>query len=232
MKNLKRSGLVSWAITCLGLAALVPACNFVVGGASLVAAGGAAYMSWQCYDHVAIRVRDMSTALFTCNAEVSVQSLEEGGGGWTLLPCYHAALTTGRWRLTARLPGHEPMSTELVVAERAGACPHYTHTVEMSLWPEGMSRSRSRSRIQQREVPVGTEQAGDAVGTQTKSAAPSRAFELTPSKSVVPSAAPAPTPSPQPAPAPTPSPQPAPAFPRVPEPALNAPSPAPEAPAP
>lgn len=165
------------AVAVLGLAT---GCNFVLGGASLAAAGGIGYLSWQCYDHVAISVRDMSTGSYTCDAALRLSSLDDPDVGWSLQPCYHAALTPGRWRLTASLPGSEETSTELTISRRSGACPHYTHTVEMSVWPAGTPRAAApRLRVRQVAPPVSSPV--PATTAQPPLSSPAvRAFEIAP----------------------------------------------------
>ena len=111
---------------------LVPAvwgCNVAIGAGIVAVAGGAGYLASQCYDQVRVRVLD-ETGERTCDADVT---LSEGGSVSSLRPCYHASLTEGRWRVTARRKDYEPVSTELVIPEHEGACPHYTHSVELTL---------------------------------------------------------------------------------------------------
>jgi hypothetical protein len=131
-------------------ALLIASCNAAVGGGLVVLVGGAGLLAVQCYDRVRVRVRDPESGLSTCSADVW---LSEGGGSERRLrPCYSAALTEGSWTLTARQEGYAPATTELVIPEHEGDCPHYTHTVELTLRHEGepstlpmARRSRSAS---------------------------------------------------------------------------------------
>jgi hypothetical protein len=116
-------------------ALLVASCNAAVGGGVVALMGGAGFLAGQCYDRVRVRVRDPHTGLPTCSADVTVS--EAGGSPRSLRPCYSAALTEGSWTLTARQEGYAPVTTELVVPEHEGACPHYTHTIELTLRREG-----------------------------------------------------------------------------------------------
>ena len=52
-------------------------------------------------------------------------------------PCYNTALTEGHWRIIARRPGYVPASSEINIAERDGACPHYVHSVQLTMRREG-----------------------------------------------------------------------------------------------
>lgn len=188
-----------WLAAGLGLASLVPACNFVVGGAAVTAVGGLGYLSWQCYDHVAVRVRDMSTAQLTCDAQVVIQSLDDESISWTLQPCYHVALTEGRYSITARLAGFEPTTSEVTIPERAGACPHYTHSLEMSLWQPGKARTGNQLRVRQRQVADKLDKSGDSPPSLSKPLPPTIAFELSPKPAVAkPTLEPAPKPAPSP----------------------------------
>lgn len=170
---------LAWAAT-VGLSVFVSGCNLAAGSASLVAVGGIAYLGWRCYDHVAISVRDLSTGSFTCDATVTVSSLDDPDVGWTLQPCYHVALTPGRWKLTAQLPGSESASTEVEISERGDECPHFTHTVELSLWPKGKSRSVRRLKSRQVNAPPAVVPGSNPVLSPSASPAPTRAFEIAP----------------------------------------------------
>jgi hypothetical protein len=114
---------------------LVASCNAAVGGGVVALMGGAGFLAGQCYDRVRVRVRDPHTGLPTCSADVTVS--EAGGSERRLRPCYSAALTEGSWTLTARQEGYAPVTMELVVPDHEGACPHYTHTIELTLRREG-----------------------------------------------------------------------------------------------
>jgi hypothetical protein len=129
-RKLQRPLLLALAGTALGALA----CNAALGGGLVALAGGAGYLASQCYDRVRVKVRDAQTGLHTCEAEVSVS---DGGSERPLRPCYNAALTEGRWQLTARLAGYVTASTEVQVEDHPGDCPYYTHSVELTLRPEG-----------------------------------------------------------------------------------------------
>jgi hypothetical protein len=129
-RKLARSSLFMAAGAVLG----VVACNAAVGGGVVALVGGAGYLAGQCYDRVRLKVRDAETGRYTCDAEVSVS---DGDSEHPLRPCYSAALTEGKWRFTARQPGYTEASTELQIAETDGACPHYTHSIELTLRREG-----------------------------------------------------------------------------------------------
>jgi hypothetical protein len=116
-------------------ALLIASCNAAVGGGVVALMGGAGFLAGQCYDRVRVRVRDPHTGLTTCSADVTVS--EAGGSERRLRPCYSAALTEGSWTLTARQEGYAPVRTELVIPDHEGACPHYTHTIELTLRREG-----------------------------------------------------------------------------------------------
>lgn len=116
-------------------ALLVASCNAAVGGGVVALVGGAGFLAGQCYDRVRVRVRDTHTGLPTCSANVTVS--EAGGSERRLRPCYSAALTEGTWTVTARQDGYAPVQTALVIPDHEGACPHYTHTIELTLRREG-----------------------------------------------------------------------------------------------
>jgi hypothetical protein len=118
-----------------GAALLVASCNAAVGGGVVALMGGAGFLAGQCYDRVRVRVRDPHTGLPTCSATVTVS--EVGGSERQLRPCYSAALTEGSWTFTARQEGYAAVRTELVVPDHEGDCPHYTHTIELTLRREG-----------------------------------------------------------------------------------------------
>jgi hypothetical protein len=130
-----RRGLLLRVTLMTGAALLIASCNAAVGGGLVALVGGAGFLAAQCYDRVRVRVRDPETGLATCSPDVW---LSEGGSSKRRLrPCYSAALTEGRWTLTALQEGYAPATTELVIPEHEGDCPHYTHTVELTLRHEG-----------------------------------------------------------------------------------------------
>jgi hypothetical protein len=114
---------------------LVASCNAAVGGGLVALVGGAGFLAAQCYDRVRVRVRDPQTGMLTCSPDVWLS--DAGGSQRRLRPCYSAALTEGKWTLTARAEGYAPATTELVIPEHEGSCPHYTHTIELTLRHEG-----------------------------------------------------------------------------------------------
>src|SRR4051812_27773349 len=129
----------------VALGALLPGvlgCNAAVGAGLVAVAGTAGFLASQCYDEVRIRVRDES-GQSTCDADVT---LSEGDSVSSLRPCYHASLTEGRWRVDARREGYLPASTELVIPEHEGSCPHYTHSVELTLRRLGSPSEPSQIR--------------------------------------------------------------------------------------
>ena len=117
----------------IALVPLVMACNAAIGGGVIALVGGAGYVVAQCYDRVRVRVRDEMTGRYTCDADVV---LTEGNSQRSLRPCYNAALTSGSYRLTARRAGYLPASTDLKIADHEGDCPHYTHSIELTLRSE------------------------------------------------------------------------------------------------
>ena len=130
--RLLKGGLAAIALLSAGLA-----CNAAIGGGVVALVGGAGYFASQCYDHVKVRVRDAGTGLRTCDADVAVS---EGGSERLMSSCYYTTLTEGRYAVTARREGYVSSSTEVEVTERTGACPHYVHSVELTLWPVGTPR--------------------------------------------------------------------------------------------
>jgi hypothetical protein len=118
-------------LLAVGAAALGASCNAAVGGGVVALVGGAGFLAGQCYDRVRVKVRDPHTGLSTCNASVWVSDAD--GSERRLRPCYNAALTEGTWKLTARHEGYVAASTELTIPEHPDDCPHYTHTVELTL---------------------------------------------------------------------------------------------------
>lgn len=126
-----RTGRWFGALFVAGAAALVASCNAALGGGVVAVLGGAGFLAGQCYDRVLVRVRDPRTGQLTCDANVWVS--DEGGSERRLRPCYNAALTEGTWTVTARRDGYRPASTELTIPARDGDCPHYTHSIELTL---------------------------------------------------------------------------------------------------
>lgn len=120
----------------LGVAGSLLGCNVIVGGAAAVVLGGAGVLAAQCYDQVSVHVHD-EAGIPMCNASVSVG---QGDSFHSLRPCYHASLTSGTWRFAAQRDGYEPAQIELTVPERNGTCPHYTHSLELTLRHVGAPR--------------------------------------------------------------------------------------------
>jgi len=168
-------------------AAIVVACNAAVGVGAVALVGGAGYVAAQCYDRVRLRVRDASTGSYTCEADVSVS---DGGSERRLRPCYSAALTSGRWRFTARHPGHLPASSELVIAERDGDCPHYVHSIELTLRSE--NDAQQLTQIAPKKTPVPPAAAGSPAAVSPAAVSPA-AVPAAAAPSPEPSAAPVPT---------------------------------------
>lgn len=129
-RKLARASLFVSAGVVLGAVA----CNAAVGGGVVALLGGAGYLAGQCYDRVRLKVRDAESGRYTCDADVWVS---DGDSERRLRPCYSAALTDGKWRFTARQPGYTEASTELQIAEVEGECPHYIHSIELTLRREG-----------------------------------------------------------------------------------------------
>lgn len=129
-RKLVRVSLFAAAGAVLGAVA----CNAAVGGGVVALVGGAGYLAGQCYDRVRVKVRDAESGRYTCDADVWVS---DGDSERRLRPCYSAALTEGKWLLTARQPGYTAAKTELDIPEVDGECPHYTHSVELTLRREG-----------------------------------------------------------------------------------------------
>jgi hypothetical protein len=129
----------------LAIGVLLPSvlgCNAAVGAGLVVLAGSAGVLASQCYDEVRVRVRD-EAGQSTCDADVTIS---DGDSVSSLRPCYHASLTEGRWRIDARREGYAPASTEIAIAEHEGACPHYTHTIELTLRRVGSPSQASQVR--------------------------------------------------------------------------------------
>lgn len=208
------AALLGCALGGLGLIASLIGCNMIVGASAAVVLGGAGVLAAQCYDQVSVHVHD-ELGVPTCDARVSVG---QGDSFHSLRPCYHASLTSGTWRFAAQQDGYEPAQVELTVPERKGACPHYTHSLELTLRRIGAPR----------EAPFAATKAAPA--TPAAPAAPrtrpalrlgppvGAATPVAPAASVAPAAPVAPgalPPAPPPAPAPPPVP---PGVPPLPEP--------------
>jgi hypothetical protein len=222
----KTSMTLSVAVLALGVAS----CNAAVGGGLVVLLGGVGVLASQCYDRVRVRVRDPETGLRTCDADVTV--VDADGSSRQLRSCYSAALTAGKWRIVARQEGYVASATDFEIQERDGACPNYTHTVELSLRREGAPAESSARRAGATPAPATTPAPSSTSDLESPPArvvppplpgvpmVPTRAFDpIAPAAPAVPAApspptAPAPTspaaPPPTPAPAPAPAPQPSP----------------------
>jgi hypothetical protein len=116
------------------LAAALGAANLscdvaLIGGGVAALAAGTGMVAAQCYDQVSVRVRD-DEGRRTCDAQVS---LLRDGSESPLRPCYHASLTEGRYRVSVQREGYVPADMQLDIPEHKGACPHYTHTIELTL---------------------------------------------------------------------------------------------------
>ena len=200
-RTLQASALAAVAALC------ITSCNAVVGAGAVVVLGGVGFLASQCYDRVQVRVIDPATGSSTCDAEVSVASAD--GSERRVRPCYNTALTEGTWRIIARQPGYVAASSEVTVAEREGACPHYTHSVQLTLRREGepatapIARSRSAPPAPAPSSPTSDLESPPArVVPPPIPGVPTKAFEP-----VSPAPAPAPQPAPPPAaPAPAPAP--------------------------
>jgi hypothetical protein len=207
----------------LGLSAL--ACNVAIGGGVVAVAGGAGILAAQCYDQVRIRVKDQQGRR-SCDARVS---LTQDGSQRTLRPCYHASLTEGRYRLDVRQAGYLPAEMEFAIPEHPGKCPHYTHTIELTLRRPGEppatpvftpSRPPAAAEASRPRPPV-TLPPPIPVAAPVVAPAPVPALPVTPAPAAAPAVAPEPAPVPPAAPPsaafpPAPSAPPAPAAPRAP----------------
>jgi hypothetical protein len=216
-------------LLAVGAAALGASCNAAVGGGVVALVGGAGFLAGQCYDRVRVKVRDPHTGLTTCNASVWVSDAD--GSERRLRPCYNAALTEGTWKLTARHEGYVPASTELTIPEHPDDCPHYTHTVELTLrrpgepsMPPTVTRGATATGDAAPAAPSNPLDTPPArvvpppiPGVAPTPGVPTRSFELpaapgapaapapaTPAAPAAPAAPPTPTPAPAPAPAPPP----------------------------
>jgi hypothetical protein len=217
-KTIRASMLAAAAALCL------ISCNALVGAGAVVVLGGVGVLASQCYDRVQVRVIDPATGGTTCDADVTVADVDGSERG--VRPCYNTALTEGRWRIIARRPGYVPATSEISIAERDGACPHYVHSVQLTMRREGEPVTNPMARSRDTERPSATP---PATTTELESpparlvpppipGVPTKAFEpVSPgSPSPPPSAAP-PAPAP-PAPAPPAPAPPAPAPPPTPTP--------------
>ena len=166
---------VAMASGLMALGAL--SCNFVAGGIGVGVFGGASYLLWQCYDHAVIDVRRADTGTLTCDANVSIQK-EGDDSPSRVQPCYHASLSEGRWKVEAAMPGFTPITTWVTVEPHSGMCPGYTHSVELSLQPQGANGGERRLRA--RQVGTETSSAPSAPTQPGKPAKPTKAFGLKP----------------------------------------------------
>jgi hypothetical protein len=196
-----------WALLLGGaLGGLGLACNVILGASTAVVLGGAGVLAAQCYDQVSVRVHD-EAGVATCDAKVSVG---QGDSFHALRPCYHASLTSGSWRFAAQRDGYEPAQIELTVPERKGACPHYTHSLELTLRRIGAPREAA---------PFASTKTAPATSVAPAAPRPRPVLRLgppvgtsTPPASLAPAVPPA-TGSPPPTPASPPGASPAPAVP-------------------
>jgi hypothetical protein len=119
--------------------------------------------------------------MYTCEADVAIS---DGDSERLLRPCYSAALTAGQYRITARRPGYVPASTELVIAEREGDCPHYTRSIELTLRSENdpAQLTQVRPKAQPAAPPAPAPAAAPPAATPPSAdpAVPTRSFELLP----------------------------------------------------
>jgi hypothetical protein len=175
-----------WLVVALG-AGLVGCDAAVIGGAVAVLGAGAAFLSAQCYDQVSVHVRD-EQGRRTCDARVSISS---DGSARSLRPCYHASLTEGHYRLSAQQEGYVPTEVEFAIPRHEGSCPHYTHTIELSLRRIG---TPAQSGFVRPRAPAPVEPAGSRPRTNVPAPIPAP-------PAAAPPAAPAPA-APAPAPAP------------------------------
>lgn len=196
------------------VSSLAVSCNAAIGAGAVLVLGGAGYLASQCYDRVRVRVFDRTTGTAGCEASVFVS---DGQSERELRPCYNAALTAGKWTLTARRPGYVTASTEIVVPEHEGSCPSYTHTVEFMLRREGEPADAAKvTPPPARPAAPASAPAGDLDTPPSRivpaplPGVPTRSFEPVPAP---PAPAPAPPPPAPSAPAPSPAPAPAPAPP-------------------
>ena len=185
-------------------------CNAVVGASAVVVLGGVGVLASQCYDRVQVRVIDPATGSTTCDADVTVADADGSERG--VRPCYNTALTEGHWRIIARRPGYVPASSEITIAERDGACPHYVHSVQLTMRREGEPVTNPVARSRESERP----QTPPATTTELESpparvvpppipGVPTKAFEPAPAPTPAGPAPSSPAPS-SPAPQPPPAP--------------------------
>lgn len=175
----RAGGWRSLALLSAAAMAAAAACNAAVGVGAVALVGGAGYVSAQCYDRVRLRVRDETTGMYTCEADVAIS---DGESERLLRPCYSAALTAGHWHITARRPGYVPASTELVIAEREGDCPHYTHSIELTLRSENDPSRLTQLTPKTKPAPPAAAPPAAAPPSPAPSepGVPTRSFELLP----------------------------------------------------
>ena len=212
----------------LGAASLSCDVALIGGGVAAVTAGNGMAVA-QCYDQVSVHVQD-DEGRRTCDAHVSVL---KGDSASPLRPCYHASLTEGRYRVSAQREGYVPADVQVDIPERKGACPHYTHTIELTLRrtgappePPGFAHPKAPA------VEAASSRPREHVTVPAPIPVPAPATAPAPA-AVPPAAAPAPVPVPAPAPAVPPSPapsEPVPAPPSAAFPPVAPPNPAPASP--
>lgn len=230
-----RSTIIRASTLAAAAALCLTSCNAVVGAGTVVLLGGVGVLASQCYDRVQVRVIDPGTGSSTCDAAVTVADAE--GSERSVRPCYNTALTEGRWRIIARRDGYVPATSEITIAEREGACPHYVHSVQLTLRREGepvtnpVARSTSRESTSGPRSPTSELESPPArvvpppipvAATKVSPPAPMAPPEATPPAAPPGHAEPPPPPEAPPVQAPAPAPPPAPITPAPP-----APTPAP-----
>jgi hypothetical protein len=216
-----RSKTIRASMLAVAAALCLTSCNALVGAGAVVVLGGVGVLASQCYDRVQVRVIDPATGGSTCDADVSVADAD--GSERSVRPCYNTALTEGHWRIIARRPGYVPASSEITIAERDGACPHYVHSVQLTMRREGepvtnpVARSRDGDRpsappatTTELESPPARVVPPPIPGVPTKAFEPVAPSPASPTPSPPPAAQPPSPPSPPPpaappAPSPTPS---------------------------
>jgi hypothetical protein len=214
-----RSKTIRASMLAVAAALCLTSCNAVVGAGAVVLLGGVGVLASQCYDRVQVRVIDPGTGSATCDADVSVADADGSERG--VRPCYNTALTAGHWRIIARRPGYVPATSEITIDERDGACPHYVHSVQLTMRREGEPVTNPVAQSRATERPA----APSATTTELESpparvvpppipGIPMKAFEPVPPPapptapaSPVPTSPPTPT-SPPPAPSAPPTPNP------------------------
>lgn len=138
--------LAGAAVLCL------TSCNAIVGAGAVVVLGGVGVLASQCYDRVQVRVIDPATGSSTCDADVTVADAD--GSERSVRPCYNTALTEGQWRIIARRPGYVQATSEITIAERDGACPHYVHSVQLTMRREGEPVTNPVAKSRESERPA------------------------------------------------------------------------------